>query len=66
MGKGRISSSYSNNDTRHVTLITHPVMSIADDTGTYPLSHWYFVMLPITKYQCHGGDGKTFKVMIST
>ena len=64
MCNGRISSFFSNNDTRPVALVTPSVISIVDDNGTYPLS--FVILVFCNGYLSHGGDCKTFKVMTST
>ena len=69
---GRVSSSCSTSDTRHVNLVTNPVIShergkdreVFTTSGIYP---WSFVTRIFHNGQpSHGDDRKTFEVMTST
>ena len=69
---GRVNSSCSTSDTRHVNLVTHPVIShergkdpeVFSTSGTYP---WSFVTHILHNGQpSRGGDRKTFEVITST
>jgi hypothetical protein len=69
---GRVSSSCSTSDTRHVNLVTNQVIShergkdreVFTTSGTYP---WSFVIqISHNGQPSHGGDRKTFEVMTST
>jgi hypothetical protein len=68
----RVGSSCSTSETRRVNLVTNPVISlewgndreVLATSGTYP---WSFVTQIFHNGQpSHGGDRKTFEVMIST
>ena len=70
MCSGRVSISCSTNDTRRVNLVTNPVINnergkereVFTRSGRYP---WSFVTQIFHNGQSsHGGDRKTFKVMI--
>ena len=69
---GRVSSSCSTTGTRFVNLITNPLISqewgkdweVLTTSGTYP---WSFVTQIFQNGQpSHGGDRKTYEVIIST
>ena len=69
---GRVGSSFSTSGTRHVNLVTNPVLSrewgkdreVFTTSGTYP---WSFVTQIFHNGQSsHGGDRKIFEVMTST
>ncbi len=71
MCSGRVSSSCSTSDTRHINLVTNPVISHERDKdqevlatgGTYP---WPFVTQIFHSGQPnHGCDHNTFELMIS-
>jgi len=69
---GKVSSSCSTSGTRRVNLVTNPVISqelgkdweVFTTSGTYP---WSFVTHIFHNGQpSHGGNRKTFEIMIST
>jgi hypothetical protein len=69
---GRVSSSCSTSDTRHVNLVTSTVTShqrgkdreVFTTSGTHPWS--YVIQIFHNGQPSRGGDPKTFEVMTST
>ena len=69
---GRVSSSCFTSDTRHVNLVTKPVIShewgkdrkVLTTSGTYPWSS--VTQIFHNSHPSHGGDRKTLELMTST
>ena len=70
---GRVGSSYSTSGTRHVNLVTNPVISrewgkdreVFTTSGTYRGHLWHRYSIMVNQV-IHGGDRKIFEVMTST